>query len=52
MSCALGIFGTFASIVVALQIARRLFPWIYENILGPKLGHGVNLKKFGKWAGK
>jgi len=50
MSCALGLFSSFASILVVLQLVRRVFPWIYENFLGPKLGNGVELKKFGKWA--
>ena len=52
MSCALGLFGTFATVVVLLQLARKVFPWLYENFLGPRLGAGVDLKKFGKWASK
>lgn len=52
MGCALEWFGTIATVLLALQLLRKVFPWIYENFVGPKLGGGVALKKFGKWAGK
>lgn len=52
MGCALEWFGTIATILLALQLLRKVFPWIYENFVGPKLSGGLSLKKFGKWAGK
>lgn len=52
MGCALEWFGTIATVLLALQLLRKVFPWIYENFVGPKLSGGVPLKKFGKWAGK
>lgn len=52
MGCALEWFGTIATVLLALQLLRKVFPWIYENFVGPKLSGGVPLTKFGKWAGK
>lgn len=52
MGCVFEWFGTIATILLALQLLRKVFPWIYENFVGPKLNGALQLKKFGKWASK
>ncbi|XP_055616640.1 very-long-chain 3-oxoacyl-CoA reductase [Toxorhynchites rutilus septentrionalis] len=37
--------------IVSIQLLRKVFPWIYENFVGPKLiGSGIKLKEMGEWA--
>jgi len=51
MGCLYGWFGTIAVICFVLQLVRKVFPWIYENFIGPQLqGNDLKLKKYGKWA--
>ncbi|XP_062534343.1 very-long-chain 3-oxoacyl-CoA reductase [Armigeres subalbatus] len=45
------IFSGVCVFVVSVQLLRKVFPWIYENLLGPKLfGSGVKLREMGSWA--
>ncbi|XP_058456495.1 very-long-chain 3-oxoacyl-CoA reductase [Malaya genurostris] len=45
------IFGGVCVFIVSVQLLRKVFPWIYENLLGPKLiGTGIKLKEMGQWA--
>ncbi|XP_058839442.1 very-long-chain 3-oxoacyl-CoA reductase-like [Topomyia yanbarensis] len=45
------IFGGVCVFVVSVQLLRKVFPWIYENLLGPKVfGSGIKLKEMGQWA--
>lgn len=45
------IFGGVCVFVVSVQLLRKVFPWIYENLLGPKLfGSAVKLREMGSWA--
>ncbi|EDV91962.1 very-long-chain 3-oxoacyl-CoA reductase [Drosophila grimshawi] len=47
----LNILGSIAMGIVGFQICRKVLPWIYVNVLGPKLfGSSVNLSKMGEWA--
>ncbi|KAL7744708.1 hypothetical protein ACLKA6_017202 [Drosophila palustris] len=47
----LSILGGIAISIVGFQICRKVFPWIYSNMLGPQLcGSSVNLTKMGEWA--
>lgn len=53
MACLFGLFGGLSALVVLVQIIRRVFPWLYENLIGPiLLGPKVNLKDYGEWGGK
>lgn len=52
-SRALTLLGGLAISIVGFQICRKVLPWIYANILAPKLcGCSVNLATIGEWAGK
>lgn len=45
------IFGGVCVFVVSVQLLRKVFPWIYQNLLGPKVfGSGIKLKEMGQWA--
>ncbi|XP_053686340.1 very-long-chain 3-oxoacyl-CoA reductase isoform X2 [Sabethes cyaneus] len=45
------IFGGVCVFIVSVQLLRKVFPWIYENLLGPKLfGSSIKLKEMGEWA--
>ncbi|XP_055523315.1 very-long-chain 3-oxoacyl-CoA reductase isoform X2 [Wyeomyia smithii] len=45
------IFGGVCVFIVSVQLLRKVFPWIYENLLGPKLfGSTIKLKEMGEWA--
>lgn len=45
------IFGGVCVFVVSVQLLRKVFPWLYENLLGPKLfGSSIRLKEMGSWA--
>lgn len=45
------IFSGVCVFVVSVQLLRKVFPWIYENLLGPKLfGSSVKLREMGSWA--
>ncbi|XP_055844520.1 very-long-chain 3-oxoacyl-CoA reductase [Episyrphus balteatus] len=47
----MGITTSLALIIVSYQIVRKVLPWLYSNIIGPKfLGPKVNFKKLGEWA--
>ncbi|EAT38468.1 AAEL009634-PB [Aedes aegypti] len=51
MTNAYDIFSGVCVFVVSVQLLRKVFPWIYENLLGPKLfGSGVKLREMGSWA--
>lgn len=51
MVTAYDIFGGVCVFVVSVQLLRKVFPWIYENLVGPKLlGSPVKLKDMGQWA--
>lgn len=45
------IFGGVCVFVVSVQLLRKVFPWLYENLVGPKLfGSSIRLKEMGSWA--
>uniref|UniRef100_U5ES67 Putative 17 beta-hydroxysteroid dehydrogenase type 3 n=1 Tax=Corethrella appendiculata TaxID=1370023 RepID=U5ES67_9DIPT len=45
------VFGGVSTFIVSVQILRHVFPWIYENFVGPKLfGSPIKLKEMGEWA--
>ncbi|KAH8396180.1 hypothetical protein KR222_004656, partial [Zaprionus bogoriensis] len=47
----LSILGGLAISIVGFQIVRQVLPWIYSNIVAPKLcGCSVNLAAMGEWA--
>lgn len=51
MANAYDIFSGVCVFVVSVQLLRKVFPWIYENLLGPKLfGSAVKLREMGSWA--
>lgn len=51
MANAYDIFGGVCVFVVSVQLLRKVFPWLYENLLGPKLfGSSIRLKELGSWA--
>ncbi|XP_059618215.1 very-long-chain 3-oxoacyl-CoA reductase [Phlebotomus argentipes] len=44
-------FGGLCIVIVAVQLLRIVFPWLYENFLGPcVLGCRVKLSAMGEWA--
>lgn len=46
-----GTVNTFAVIVVLVQICRRVWPWLYQNIVGPQLfGSPIKPRSMGEWA--
>ena len=46
------LLGSVAISILSFQIIRKVLPWIYENIIGPKFfGPKVNIKRLGSWAG-
>lgn len=52
MSCC-GMFGTFCTTVVLVQLICGVFRWLYENAIGPKFfGKSIDFKKYGSWARK
>lgn len=52
-SRALTLLGGLAISIVGFQICRKVLPWIYVNIVAPKLcGCSVNLATIGEWAGE
>ncbi|KAH8338883.1 hypothetical protein KR074_010023 [Drosophila pseudoananassae] len=47
----LSILSVVAISVVGFQVVRKVLPWIYKNVVGPKVfGSSVNLAKMGEWA--
>lgn len=51
MMNAYNIFSGVCVFVVSVQLLRKVFPWLYENLLGPKLfGSSIRLKEMGSWA--
>lgn len=47
------ILGTAAISIVGYQLVTKFLPWLYINIIGPKLfGPKINVSKLGKWAGR
>lgn len=51
MTNAYDIFSGVCVFVVSVQLLRKVFPWIYENLLGPRLfGSAVKLREMGSWA--
>ena len=53
MANAYDIFSGVCVFVVSVQLLRKVFPWLYENLLGPKLfGSSIRLKEMGSWAGE
>lgn len=51
MASAYDVFGGICVFVVSVQLLRKVFPWLYENLLGPKLfGSSIPLKEMGSWA--
>ncbi|XP_020808426.1 very-long-chain 3-oxoacyl-CoA reductase-B [Drosophila serrata] len=47
----LSLLGGLAIGIVGLQVFRKVLPWIYANVVGPKVfGSSVNLAKMGEWA--
>lgn len=40
-------------LIILIQLIRRVFPWLYENVIGPNvIGSKVKLKEMGEWACK
>lgn len=53
MACVFGYISTISTIIVIIQVWRKCFPWIFENIVGPMiLGSQVNFNNYGDWACK
>lgn len=51
MVSAYDIFGGVCVFVVSVQLLRKVFPWLYENMIGPKVfGSSIRLKEMGSWA--
>lgn len=49
----LNILSVISISVVGFQVVRKVLPWIYANVVGPKVfGCSVNLAKMGEWAGE
>jgi len=49
----LSLLGGLAIGIVGFQVFRKVLPWIYANVVGPKVfGSSVDLSKMGEWAGK
>ncbi|KAH8420372.1 hypothetical protein KR009_009685 [Drosophila setifemur] len=47
----LSLLGGLAIGIVGFQVFRKVLPWIYANVVGPKVfGSSVNLAKMGEWA--
>ncbi|XP_052850034.1 very-long-chain 3-oxoacyl-CoA reductase [Drosophila gunungcola] len=47
----LGLLGGLAIGIVGFQVFRKVLPWIYANVVGPKVfGSTVDLSKMGEWA--
>lgn len=47
------ILATVAIGLVLFRILNKLLPWIYKNIIGPRLfGPKINVRQMGSWAGK
>ncbi|KAH8331966.1 hypothetical protein KR067_005050, partial [Drosophila pandora] len=47
----LNILSVISISVVGFQVVRKVLPWIYANVVGPKVfGSSVNLAKMGEWA--
>uniref|UniRef100_A0A182PHX0 Steroid dehydrogenase n=1 Tax=Anopheles epiroticus TaxID=199890 RepID=A0A182PHX0_9DIPT len=45
------VLGGTSAVLVSLILLRKVFPWIYQNLIGPKVfGCRINLKKTGEWA--
>uniref|UniRef100_A0A182V0N5 Steroid dehydrogenase n=1 Tax=Anopheles merus TaxID=30066 RepID=A0A182V0N5_ANOME len=45
------VLGSTSAVLVSLFLLRKVFPWIYQNLIGPKVfGCRINLKKTGEWA--
>lgn len=46
-------FSLISMLIILIQLIRRVFPWFYENIIGPNIiGSKVKLKEMGEWACK
>ncbi|XP_058058613.1 very-long-chain 3-oxoacyl-CoA reductase [Anopheles bellator] len=46
-----GVLGSTSAVLVSLFILRKVVPWVYQNLIGPKVfGCRINLKKLGEWA--
>lgn len=49
----LSLLGGLAIGIVGFQVFRKVLPWIYANVVGPKVfGSSVDLSKMGEWAGE
>ncbi|XP_017850856.1 very-long-chain 3-oxoacyl-CoA reductase isoform X2 [Drosophila busckii] len=47
----LSLLGSIAIGILGFQFCRKVLPWIYSNIVGPKLmGSSIKLDALGKWA--
>ncbi|XP_016981559.1 very-long-chain 3-oxoacyl-CoA reductase [Drosophila rhopaloa] len=47
----LSLLGGLAIGIVGFQVFRKVLPWIYANVVGPKVfGSSVDLSKMGEWA--
>lgn len=51
MPTIMGTISGFATVVLLVQVCRRVIPWLYENIIGPKFfGAQVKPRSMGDWA--
>lgn len=51
MPSIMGTISGFATVVLLVQVCRRVIPWLYENIIGPKFfGAQVKPRTMGEWA--
>ncbi|EDV47511.1 very-long-chain 3-oxoacyl-CoA reductase [Drosophila erecta] len=47
----MSLLGGLAIGIVGFQVFRKVLPWIYANVVGPKVfGSSVDLSKMGEWA--
>lgn len=48
----LEIISTVCTLIVSVQVIRVLYNFLYNQVIGPAISAGPDLKKMGKWAGK
>ncbi|KAG4070196.1 hypothetical protein HA402_003886 [Bradysia odoriphaga] len=50
MSSCFEFLKTFSVFIVVIQLVFGVFPWLYENVVGPKFFEASNLRQYGNWA--
>lgn len=52
MACCMELVGLVTVAILGLKVAYNLAHFAYTTFLGRLLGHGIQLRKCGSWAGK